>query len=68
MTTVEEIERAILQLSDDDMKRLRHWLSERDWEQWDREIEEDSKEGRLDFLVEEAKKCQCSEIIPEDNR
>jgi len=29
-------------------------LEEQDWERWDREIEEDSRAGRLDFLVEEA--------------
>jgi hypothetical protein len=27
---------------------------EKDWEKWDRQIEEDSKAGKLDFLVKEA--------------
>jgi hypothetical protein len=27
---------------------------EKDWENWDRQIEEDSKAGKLDFLVTEA--------------
>jgi hypothetical protein len=31
-------------------------LSEKDWEKWDKEIEADSKAGRLDFLVREARK------------
>lgn len=34
--------------------RLHDWFSERDWEEWDREIERDSAAGKLDFLVEEA--------------
>jgi hypothetical protein len=31
------------------------WLSEREWESWDREIEADSAAGKLDFLVHEAR-------------
>jgi len=34
--------------------QLVRWFSERDWKVWDREIEIDSKSGRLDFLIEEA--------------
>jgi len=28
---------------------------EADWEQWDKQIEEDSKSGKLDFLIEQAR-------------
>ena len=35
-------------------KILRQWLSESDWENWDRQIEADSKSGKLDFLIAEA--------------
>jgi hypothetical protein len=31
---------------------------ERDWGKWDREIEEDYRAGRLDFLLEEARKAK----------
>jgi len=34
---------------------LVHWFSERDWDKWDMEIEEDSQSGKLDFLYEEGK-------------
>ena len=39
MSTVEEIKSAISALSKEDYIHLREWLSERDWEQWDKEIE-----------------------------
>ena len=54
MSTVEEIKSAISSLSKEDYTHLREWLSERDWEQWDEEIEGGSASGKLDFLMEEA--------------
>lgn len=54
MSTVEEIKSAISVLSREDCIHLREWFSEKDWEQWDKEIEEDSASGNLDFLIEEA--------------
>ena len=54
MSTVEEIERAVEQLSPPDLARLRRWFIERDNAQWDREMEQDAVAGKLDFLFEEA--------------
>ena len=54
MSTVEEIKSAISALSRENYIHLREWLSERDWEQWDKEIEGDSASEKLDFLMEEA--------------
>ena len=54
MSTVEEIKSAISALSKEDYVHLREWLSGKDWEQWDKEIEGDSASGELDFLMEEA--------------
>ena len=54
MLTAEEIKSAISALSKEDYIHLREWLSEKDWEQWDEEIEKDSASGKLDFLMEEA--------------
>jgi hypothetical protein len=51
---VEEIQVAIESLPYQEYVRLRQWLSERDWEKWDRQIEADSGSGKLDFLIEEA--------------
>ncbi len=54
MTKVQEIQAAIESLPKKEYIRLRRWLSERDWEQWDEQIEADSEAGKLDFLVKEA--------------
>jgi len=54
MRTVEELETAVDSLSQEEYSRFRRWFLDRDWEKWDQEIEEDTKAGRLDFLVQEA--------------
>lgn len=54
MTKAQEIQTAIESLPREEYVRLRQWFSERDWEQWDKQIEADSEEGRLDFLIQEA--------------
>lgn len=58
MTKLEELERAIASLSEDDYRELRRWFLEKDWEKWDRQIEEDAKAGKLNFLVEEAREAK----------
>ena len=60
MTEISEIQRAILSLPESDYAKLREWLAEIDWERWDREIEADSKAGRLDFLAAEADEAKKS--------
>jgi hypothetical protein len=54
MTRVEELQMAIMSLPDEDYRQLRQWFFERDWVEWDREIEADVKSGKLDFLLKEA--------------
>ena len=54
MTRVEDIQSAILALSPQDYARFRRWFTERNWESWDQEIQEDAASGKLDFLVAEA--------------
>ena len=54
MQTVEEIQQAIEALSEEDYERIRQWLVEADWDDWDRQIAADSEAGRLDSLVQEA--------------
>ena len=51
---LEEIQAAIESLPHEEYIRLRQWFSERDWKEWDRQIEADSESGKLDFLTEEA--------------
>ncbi|MGH8487666.1 MAG: hypothetical protein ACREXS_02005 [Gammaproteobacteria bacterium] len=54
MSKLENIQVAIESLSEEEYSRLLEWFVERDWAQWDREIEIDSQSGKLDFLVKEA--------------
>ena len=54
MSSVTEIQQAILSLPESDYLQLRNWFNELDWEKWDRQIETDSENGKLDFLIAEA--------------
>ena len=54
MSSITEIQQAILSLPEADYLQLRHWFNELDWEKWDLQIEEDSESGKLDFLITEA--------------
>jgi hypothetical protein len=56
MTRVEVIEHEIKKLSPDEFAQLRDWFLEKDWEEWDRQIEADSAAGKLDQLFEDALK------------
>ena len=51
MTTVADLQKAILSLSESEYNELRNWLIYEDSERWDRELEEDAKAGRLDALA-----------------
>ena len=54
MKSIEEIIEFIESLPKEDLYKLKNWILERDWERWDREIEEDNKNGKLDFLIKQA--------------
>jgi hypothetical protein len=56
VTNIQEIEQAIAQLPRDDFFALVRSLRERHAAEWDRQIEEDAKAGRLDPLWDEAEK------------
>ena len=45
---------AIDSLAEEEYGELRRWFLERDWEKWDRQIEDDSAAGKMDFLRREA--------------
>ena len=55
MNKIEEIEQAVAALPDNDYRAFRQWFLSRDWEKWDLQIEDDSKGGRLAFLLDEAR-------------
>jgi len=55
MTKFDEIKAAIADLPREEFTRLRRWIAERDWQEWDAEVKADSESGKLDFLIEEAR-------------
>jgi hypothetical protein len=54
MSKVDDLKTEIERLPREEFSELVRWLSEKDWERWNKEIEADSETGRLDFLVREA--------------
>ena len=54
MSSVNEIEEAVLRLSVGELAAFRAWFAEFDAEAWDRRIEDDVASGRLDALADEA--------------
>jgi hypothetical protein len=52
--SVEELEKAVTKLSSQERARLMKLLEEMDAAEWDRQIEEDAKNGKLDKLVEKS--------------
>ena len=54
MTQLEHIQIEITSLPKQDFVKLRDWIETMEWEEWDRQIKEDSASGKLDFLKREA--------------
>jgi hypothetical protein len=54
MSTIEQIETAILSLAPDEFQRLRKWFADVDYQRWDEQLERDIADGKLDALAEEA--------------
>ena len=55
MTKIDQLKAEIENLPSEEFTEIFRWLSEKDWERWDKEIEADSQSGRLDLLVREAR-------------
>jgi hypothetical protein len=53
--SVEQLEKAITNLPRDEFARLAAWFAEYEAEQWDRQIEEDQRAGRLDHVIQRAR-------------
>ena len=54
MSRVEQLERRIAELDAGELTELRDWFQRFDSEAWDRQIENDSKNGKLRRLLDEA--------------
>jgi hypothetical protein len=55
MSKIDDLKAEIESLPSEEFAEIFRWLSEKDWERWDKEIEADSRAGRLDSLVREAR-------------
>ncbi len=65
MTQIEAIQAEIESLSSEDFARLSEWIAARDWQRWDKQIEQDASEGKLDFLREEAQSAKQRDELRE---
>jgi hypothetical protein len=54
MSTIKQIETAILTLALDELQRLRQWFSDVDYQRWDEQLERDVSDIKLEVLAEEA--------------
>ncbi len=52
--TVEDIEKAITQLSQSQLRQFRAWYEKFDVDSWDEQIEKDAASGKLDIRAEAA--------------
>lgn len=63
MSKVEKLKMEIETLPKEEFAELVRWLSEKDCDTWDREIEADSQAGKLDFLVREAQDAKTKRTL-----
>lgn len=54
MSTLEQIEAAILSLPSDDFDKLKKWFFDLDYQRWDKQLKQDVSEGKLEVLAQEA--------------
>jgi hypothetical protein len=54
MSRVEQLEQRITELNAAELKELRQWFDRYEADLWDREIEKDSKSGKLRRLIDQA--------------
>ena len=54
MTKIEELEKKVEELSPRELSLFREWFATFDAEIWDRQLESDVAEGKLDDLANEA--------------
>jgi hypothetical protein len=54
--TVQDLEKAVAKLSREELAEFREWFHRFDMDKWDRQIARDSESGKLDKLIEQAKR------------
>lgn len=54
MSTLKEIEAAILTLPPDEFQQLMQWFFDLDYQRWDEQLGKDITDGKLEALAQEA--------------
>lgn len=54
MSRVEALQQEVELLNEEELRTFREWFANREADEWDRQIEADSKGGKLDRLAERA--------------
>jgi hypothetical protein len=54
MSTIEQIETAILTLPLNDFEKLRQWFFDLDYQRWNEQLEQDIADGKLETFAQEA--------------
>ena len=65
MSKADELKADIEKLPGEQVAELLRWLADKEWENWDRQIETDSQAGKLDFLVREAHREKAKGTLKE---
>ena len=55
MSDLQQLERDVENLSQEEFSKFREWFVEFDWSLWDSKIESDLKAGKLEQFISEAK-------------
>lgn len=55
MSTLVEIEQAIEKLPPQSFRELRQWIVERDWQDWDHQLDADVAAGKFDAMREKVR-------------
>ena len=55
MSKIDALKAEIESLPSEEVAEIFRWLSEKDWDIWDKEIAADSEAGKLDILVREVR-------------
>lgn len=65
MSTINEIQEAIVKLSDEERCALRQWLESYEGDDWDRQITSDCASGKLNRIFQEAERERLEgELLP----
>ena len=56
---IDELKAQIEELPREQLTEIFRWLSEKDWERWDAQVESDEQVGSLEFLAQEARDAKA---------